>query len=87
MQVTLKQRAEVAASLKAKPIGRLDPALPILVAEGYCPTCGGSAAAFDDEASFAEYRISGMCQVCQNRTFGSAEGEDREVPTDPADFV
>jgi len=38
-----------------------------------CVICKGSAIEFRDVCSFREYRISGMCQKCQDDTF---EGGD-----------
>lgn len=40
--------------------------------KGLCSTCGAPVTAddFDDELSVKEFRISGMCQGCQNKTFG-----------------
>ena len=35
-----------------------------------CMTCDGEAAAFKDKLSEREYAISGMCQSCQDATFG-----------------
>lgn len=35
-----------------------------------CVVCGEPAVDFEDELSLKEYSISGMCQTCQNRTFG-----------------
>ncbi len=35
-----------------------------------CSWCGKPAAKFTDELSRREYRISGFCQECQNKTFG-----------------
>lgn len=32
--------------------------------------CGGPAADFRDELSAREYRISGLCQNCQDEIFG-----------------
>lgn len=32
--------------------------------------CGGSADHFRDQSSFKEYRISGLCQACQDKVFG-----------------
>lgn len=32
--------------------------------------CGGAAGAFRDAISRKEYRISGLCQNCQDRLFG-----------------
>ena len=34
-----------------------------------CPTCGGPVGKFKDELSEREYRISGMCQKCQDEVF------------------
>lgn len=39
--------------------------------------CGGSATAFRDELSAREYRISGLCQACQDRVFGHNEDLER----------
>ena len=38
-----------------------------------CPTCGEyvSANNFRDRLSLEEFRISGMCQVCQDSIFGT----------------
>ena len=35
-----------------------------------CMTCDGEATTFSDDLSRKEYAISGMCQVCQDKTFG-----------------
>lgn len=32
--------------------------------------CGGPATEFKDEISRREYRISGLCQKCQDKIFG-----------------
>ncbi|MHA1287201.1 MAG: hypothetical protein ACTSPB_07320 [Candidatus Thorarchaeota archaeon] len=40
---------------------------------GKCPLCNAEINGVDefkDEASFREYGISGMCQKCQDKTFG-----------------
>lgn len=34
-----------------------------------CVKCGGVAAEFRDKLSEREYRISGLCQPCQDATF------------------
>jgi hypothetical protein len=34
-----------------------------------CSWCGKDAFVFRDDLSRKEYRISGMCQACQDRTF------------------
>lgn len=43
-----------------------------------CVICGGPAAGFKDEISKREYEISGLCQRCQDDTFGpdNDSGED-----------
>ena len=35
-----------------------------------CSWCGNPAVEFSDELSRREYRISGFCQECQDKTFG-----------------
>ena len=35
-----------------------------------CTWCGGAATDFRDNLSRKEYTISGMCQACQDKTFG-----------------
>lgn len=39
---------------------------------GECPFCGAPTDdnSFRDELSVREYHISGLCQKCQDRTFG-----------------
>ena len=38
-----------------------------------CPLCGDIPGSFRDALSAKEYRISGMCQNCQDRVFGGEE--------------
>ena len=40
------------------------------IASNICVTCKGPAQVFHDALSLKEYTISGMCQKCQNETFG-----------------
>ena len=35
-----------------------------------CVICGGDATEFRNPLSLKEYKISGMCQKCQDETFG-----------------
>ena len=35
-----------------------------------CPFCHKAIGKFRNELSFKEYRISGLCQKCQDATFG-----------------
>ena len=37
---------------------------------GKCPTCKEPITKFTDRMSKIEYRISGMCQACQDSVFG-----------------
>ncbi len=41
-----------------------------VVSNAKCMTCDGEANKFRDELSIDEYRISGMCQACQDGVFG-----------------
>lgn len=40
------------------------------IKQDVCAWCGGPAVEFRDELSRREYRISGFCQKCQDKTFG-----------------
>jgi len=44
-------------------------------AQGDCPFCGRPVrkTAFRDEISLKEFGISGLCQSCQDKTFGEEE--------------
>ena len=44
-----------------------------IIKEGLCMTCEGQASFFRDAVSQDEYRISGMCQDCQDSVFGISE--------------
>lgn len=46
-----------------------------LVENGRCPFCGRviDLKEFRDELSVQEFRISGLCQVCQDEFFGAEE--------------
>jgi|TARA_Y100000310_G_C20331837_1_gene645650 hypothetical protein len=60
--------------------------------ENICVTCGEEASEFTDTLSRNEYGISGMCQRCQDETFGPClEGTvgDRSVssPHSPSQRV
>ena len=39
-------------------------------ASGECPFCGKKAKKFRDRKSEKEFKISGLCQKCQDKTFG-----------------
>jgi hypothetical protein len=38
--------------------------------------CGGDATKFRDALSAREYSISGLCQACQDKVFGSGEDDE-----------
>jgi hypothetical protein len=40
---------------------------------GLCPICGDPPGEFRDEISKREFKISGMCQGCQNSLFNESE--------------
>jgi hypothetical protein len=41
--------------------------------EGKCASCGGEAKEFRDDLSRREYKISFLCQPCQDGVFGVNE--------------
>ena len=50
-----------------------------------CPFCGEEIKGFNDPRSLREYKISGLCQECQDKTFGTGhlqicEACKREIP-------
>ena len=40
------------------------------IQEEICPTCNNKVGDFKDDLSKKEYKISGMCQACQDKVFG-----------------
>ncbi len=40
------------------------------VKQGLCPTCGKAIGEFRNDLSTKEFKISGMCQQCQDDVFG-----------------
>ncbi len=46
-------------------------------AQGLCSTCGGTVSRFRDTLSENEFRISGMCQKCQDDIFTLDPEDDR----------
>jgi len=86
LTVTEEQRQAAAARLANSPLGSLDPGASLLVQGGFCPLCGQSADEFVDDLSLREYGISGLCQSCQDQTFGLDGDGPMEVATDPSLF-
>lgn len=52
-----------------KPIDILFPGRQAVIDSGRCPTCGQPIGVFRDALSAKEFRISGMCQKCQDDVF------------------
>ena len=46
------------------------------VSKGICSVCGTKADKFDNELSYREYMMSGLCQECQNIIFKEGDEED-----------
>ena len=53
-----------------KPAFKIMPEALEAIREDNCATCGQPIKKFKDEESQKEYQISGMCQRCQDVTFG-----------------
>ena len=53
-----------------KPVDTIFPEMKKLKDEGKCPTCGKTITGFRNASSTKEYKISGMCQKCQDDVFG-----------------
>ena len=85
-RIDQNDRHEVANRLQNSPVGLLDTAAPLLVLRGYCPLCSAEVHEFRDEGSLREYRISGMCQSCQDSVFGIDGEGPMETATDPSTF-
>ncbi len=43
------------------------------IKQDICVDCGKPASEFNDELSRREFSISGLCQSCQDKVFGSDE--------------
>jgi len=51
------------------------------VSKGKCATCGGGKGEFTDALSEKEHGISGMCQNCQDKVYGTEEPDDVDEAT------
>ena len=58
-------------------IGKIFPEKLKAIEEGRCPDCGVEIknTTFIGTASMKEFQISGLCQKCQDKVFGSAGNE------------
>lgn len=61
-----------ALSMNKEIIEKLFPGAIERMEHGRCPICGDliDTDDFEDELSIREFQISGMCQKCQDKTFG-----------------
>ena len=59
-----------AGGKKMRPVDIIFPEMKKLKDEGKCPICKEIIGEFKDELSKKEFRISGLCQKCQDETFG-----------------
>ena len=65
-------------TLKARPINEflnslIDGDRVKTIKADLCVICGMPAIEFNDQLSLKEYSISGLCQICQDKTFGTGE--------------
>jgi hypothetical protein len=49
---------------------------PVAITNDICSFCGKPATQFKDDLSKREYRLSGMCQRCQDGVFVRSEEEE-----------
>lgn len=59
-----------------RPADSLFPNRRVAIHADICAICSNAASEFKDDLSRREYRISGLCQACQDSVFGSDDGED-----------
>lgn len=45
--------------------------------KGVCSVCGAVADKFDNDLSYEEYTMSGLCQECQNKLFKEDEEDEQ----------
>lgn len=62
-----KQMEDVLERLSMATFGR---SRSLAIAGEGCVKCGESASSFRDEVSKREFKISGLCQKCQDEVFG-----------------
>jgi len=43
------------------------------ISHGFCTVCGGRVEGFKDALSEGEYKLSGLCQECQDKCFAEPE--------------
>lgn len=56
--------------LEQRPFTKIFPKAINDIKNEVCPTCGKRVRNFRDYQSIKEYKVSGVCQDCQDRAFG-----------------
>lgn len=59
--------------LSGRPFTLVYPDALAKIKKGVCPTCDAKIKDFRDDLSYKEYLISGMCQMCQDKSFKRSE--------------
>ena len=67
---TIGDVAECIQKMRSKPVGSFQSVMD-RVEQGNCPQCDCRVVGFTDELSKTEYKISGLCQQCQDDFFGA----------------
>ena len=62
----------------SKPVFSINPEWADRVIRSQCVTCVKPVGEFKNDISRKEYGISGMCQQCQDDTFGEPDWDDVE---------
>ncbi len=70
IKITEIMREATAHHIATKPMAAMFPDVVDIIKRGACPLCGAYHSELNDPLSVREYNISGMCQICQNETFG-----------------
>lgn len=68
--VTEEMRKEVSRRIAGKPVSIFFPEAANMILDGICPLCKRKVVEFRNRLSVREYYTSGMCQNCQDSTFG-----------------
>jgi len=66
-------------ALKGMKIGNNKETAGDLIDQGRCPICSQPVGEFKDELSRREFKISGLCQACQDITFAPPPKSRQEV--------
>ena len=69
--ITEEDKNELVKKLSSPTIRKRFPSAVEDAKDDICPSCKQKITEFRDSQSIAEYKISGLCQKCQDRLFGS----------------